>query len=424
MSAPVAYVFADLNGTAHSVGQLWTSASKGQQRATFQYDPAWLGHPQRFPLEPALTLDATPHHTPAGRALFGALGDSAPDRWGRTLLQRSERARAKAEGRTVRTLLEIDYLLAVTDEIRPGALRFRETATGPFVRQADPTGIPPLVALPTLLAASDALQEDDEDEASAEALRLLLAPGSSLGGARPKASVKDSKGHLHIAKFPARSDEWNMQRWEALALTLAHRAGVDVPAFRLETVDRRDVLITKRFDRHGAHDVVRIPFLSAMSALGATEQETRSYVEIAGFLRQNGAAATEDLRALWRRLVFTILINNTDDHLRNHGFLLPAATGWRLSPAYDLNPVPTDVRDRFLSTAITDDGDTTASLQLAHQVAPQFALTGPAAHRVAKEVATAVSTWHRVARKLSIAKTEIERMASAFSHPDLGAARA
>ncbi|MBI5510948.1 MAG: type II toxin-antitoxin system HipA family toxin [Deltaproteobacteria bacterium] len=424
MSDPTAHVSVDLNGAVCPVGRLWTSATKGQERAAFQYDPEWLSHPRRFPLEPALRLDAAPHHTALGRALFGALGDSAPDRWGRALVQRSERAQARAAGRAPRTLFEIDYLLAVTDQIRPGALRFRRTPTGPFVRETEPDGIPPLVRLPSLLAASDALQQDDDDKTAAAALRLLFAPGSSLGGARPKASVLDHEGRLHIAKLPARSDEWSVQRWEALALTLARRAGIEVPSFRLESIARRDVLLSKRFDRRAAGDAVRVPFLSAMSALGAGEQDPRSYVDIAGFLRQHGGAATEDLRALWRRLVFTILINNTDDHLRNHGFLLHDASGWRLSPAYDLNPVPLDVRDRYLSTPITDDGDTSAALELAHAVAPQFALAGKAATRIAKEVATAVSAWQRVARELCIGKSEIARMESAFSHPDLGAARA
>jgi serine/threonine-protein kinase HipA len=250
---------------------------------------------------------------------------------------------------------------------------------------------------------------------SEEDLRLLLAPGSSLGGARPKASVRDRGGHLAIAKFPNEGDELNTVLWEAVALTLAKRAGIPVPAWRLETVARKPVLVLRRFDRdHG----LRMPFLSAMSMLDAKDNETRSYMEFVDVLRQHGASAKEDMQGLWRRIVFSILISNTDDHLRNHGFLWAGPAGWRLSPAYDLNPVPADIKPRVLTTAI-DLEDSTASLELAFDVAAYFELTPDEARKTAAEVGQAVAKWRKEAAKLGLTAPEINRMASAFEHEDL-----
>ncbi len=258
------------------------------------------------------------------------------------------------------------------------------------------------------------------DTDSDEDLRLLLAPGSSLGGARPKASVRDRDGHLAIAKFPNKGDEVNTVLWEAVALTLAEKAGIPVPAWRLETVANKPILLLRRFDREQG---TRLPFLSAMSMLDAKDNEARSYLEFVDVLRQHGAAPKEDMHALWRRIVFSILISNTDDHLRNHGFLWAGPAGWRLSPAYDLNPVPTDIKPRVLTTAIDlDDG--TASLKLALQVANYFELSEDEAHKIAKQVGQAVSAWRREAKKLGLTPAEIDRMASAFEHEDLKAALA
>jgi serine/threonine-protein kinase HipA len=254
-----------------------------------------------------------------------------------------------------------------------------------------------------------------EDTDTEEDLRLLFAPGSSLGGARPKASVREKDGHLAIAKFPRKDDEINAVLWEAVALRLAHKAGIPVPTARVETVADKPVLLLRRFDREGAR---RIPFLSAMSMLGAKDNETRSYLEIVDALRQHGAAPKEDMEALWRRIVFNILISNTDDHLRNHGFLYAGSDGWRLSPAYDLNPVPVDVKPRILTTAINEE-DTTASLSLAMDVAGYFELDEAEAREIAAEVGKAVSKWRDEATRCGMTKNEIDRMASAFEHEDL-----
>jgi serine/threonine-protein kinase HipA len=410
-------VYADLQGTPYLVGRLWSRTRKDRESATFEYDKSWLEHPERFSLEPALKLGPGPFHTPSDRPLFGAIGDSAPDRWGRVLMRRAERRRAERQGTAPRALREIDYLLMVDDAARQGALRFAERQGGPFLAELGPTKIPPLIELPRLLSAAEHVLTDTDTD---EDLRLLLAPGSSLGGARPKASVRDRDGHLAIAKFPNRGDETNIVLWEALALTLAAKAGITVPEWRLETAADKPILLLQRFDRE---QETRIPFVSAMSMLDAREHEARSYLEFVDILRRHGAAPKEDMRGLWRRIVFSVLISNTDDHLRNHGFLWAGPAGWRLSPAYDLNPVPTDIKPRVLSTAIDlDDG--TASLKLALDVADYFELSAREARQIAAEVGKAVATWRKVAANVGLTAAETDRMASAFEHEDLRAALA
>jgi serine/threonine-protein kinase HipA len=405
-------VYVDLQGTPHLVGRLWMRTRKDRESATFEYDRNWLAHPNRFSLEPSLKLGPGPFHTASDQPLFGAIGDSAPDRWGRVLMRRAERRRTEREGQTPRTLREIDYLLMVDDEARMGALRFAKSEGGPFLAEYGGAKIPPLIELPRLLSAAErALTDTDTDED----LRLLLAPGSSLGGARPKASVRDRDGQLAIAKFPNKADDMNTVLWEAVALTLAAKAGIAVPVWRLETALDKPVLLLRRFDREAG---IRLPFLSAMSMLGAKDNENHSYLEFVDVLRQHGAASKEDMRALWRRIVFSILISNTDDHLRNHGFLWTGPAGWRVSPAYDLNPVPTDIEPRVLKTAI-DLEDTTASLKLALAVASYFELRADEARAIAAQVGKAVATWRKAASKLGLTASEIDRTASAFEHDDL-----
>ena len=403
-------VYVDLFDKPTLVGRLWTRTRKEIDTASFEYDKDWLSDPLRFALEPALTLGPGPFHS--SRALFGSIGDSAPDRWGRALMRRAERRRAGNEGKTARTLREIDFLLMVDDEARQGALRFKTTLAGPFLAKDGKKKIPPLIELPRLLAAAENVLSDKESD---EDMRLLLAPGSSVGGARPKASVRDRDGQLAIAKFPNAGDEIDTVLWEAVALTLAGKAGVIVPQWRLENVAKRSVLLLRRFDRLGG---TRIPFVSSMSMLNARDNEQRSYMEFVDILRQVGAAPIEDMRALWRRIVLSILISNTDDHLRNHGFLYADSAGWRLSPAYDINPVPLDLRPRVLSTAIDLD-DATASLDLALQVATYFEISADDAYQIAYEVGTAVSAWRNVAANLGLAASQIERMETAFEHADL-----
>lgn len=408
-------VYIDLNGSPVLVGRLWTRVRGKRESASLEYDRSWLARSDKFALEPALALGEGTFHTGNDKPLFAAIGDSAPDRWGRVLMRRAERRRAQALGETPRTLWEVDYLLMVDDESRQGALRFSENEGGPFLAQHEKSRIPPMLALGEILSATDKINAENE---TAEELRLLLAPGSSLGGARPKASIRDKDGTLLIAKFPNKADEIDVVRWEAVALTLAAKAGIQVPKWRIEMVADRPVLLLHRFDRVQG---TRQPFLSAMSMLDARDNGTHSYLEIVDAIRQYGANPKADIQALWRRMVFNILISNTDDHLRNHGFLYKNSDGWQLSPAYDLNPVPVDISPRILSTTINlDDG--TASLELALEVARYFELDEKQALQIATEVASATSKWKKVAAKLGLSAAAIDRMASAFEHEDLKAA--
>ena len=404
-------VFMALAGETVPVGKLWTRTRGARETASFEYDPSWLSRRDAFGLDPVLPPTRGSFHT--DRPLFNAFTDPAPDRWGETLLRRNERRRARVEDRPPRTLRAIDFLTLVDDEARLGALRFQDPRSGGFLTSTDKP-VPPVVDLPRLLAAASRIMDDEETD---EDLQLLLAPGTSLGGARPKASVRGEDGHLLIAKFPRRDDDWPVIRWEAAVMALAEAAGVEVSPWRLQLVLKRPVLMARRFDRRQGR---RVPFLSALTALDASDHEMRSYLEIAEFLRREGAKVNEDLRQLWRRIVFNMLISNTDDHLRNHGFLR-GHNGWRLAPAYDLNPVPTDVKPRVHALAI-DEFDGTASLDTAFRIVPMFGMTGRDARAVAAEVGTAVGRWRGVPARLGITPNEIERMSSAFDHEDLKAA--
>lgn len=419
MTDPTAYVYIDLDGVARAVGRLWTRRDRNRESASFEFDREWLADPVHHALGPAAPSTEGAFHTSEGRALFGALGDSAPDRWGRRLITRNEARRARAAGTAPRAPREIDYLLGVTDIVRQGALRFRITPDGPFVAPLDAESggrahVPPLIELPELLNAANALSEDPDSVEADDAVRLLLAPGSSLGGARPKASVRDHDGALAIAKFPDAADSIDVIRWERVMLALAERAGITVSDARLQPVGDSVVLIVRRFDRHGDD---RVPFLSAMSLLDAADGEQRSYVEIFDALRQIASDPRADGAQLWRRLAFNILASNFDDHLRNHAVVYDGVA-WRLSPAYDLNPVPAHVKPRELTTTINIDGDPIASIELALEAASEFFLTERDARTIAKEVSTALQSWRATARECGIARDEIERMTSAFEHND------
>jgi len=406
------FVYISLNKTNHLVGTLWSNIRKGQESAAFEYDETWLRHPERFALEPALRLTAAPFYTQHNQRLFGAIGDSAPDRWGRILMRRAETARARTLGETPQTLHEIDFLLGVDDQTRQGALRFSKTLNGPFLNNQHKRKVLPLVDLPKLLSVTERFLDDEEN---AEDLKLLLAPGSSLGGARPKASVRSANDSLAIAKFPHKEDEFNVVSWEAVALDLAEKAGIRVPSRQLKIISEKPVLILNRFDR--IHQE-RVPFLSAMSMLGAKDNEEHSYLEIADALRQYGAMPEADMAELWRRIVFNILISNTDDHLRNHAFLYDHdKKGWRLSPAYDINPTPVEIKPRILTTAI-DLFDRTASLDLALSIADHFRLSQSTTKSIIRDVHKSVEQWRKIAQSFGLQKKEIERMASAFEHED------
>ena len=404
-------VHIDLVGETRPVGIARSNRVRGTEVILFEYDEAWLDSPQRFSLEPALALTRGAFAPPSGLSVFGSIGDSAPDSWGRRLMQRAERRRAAEEGRTVRTLTESDYLLGVADESRLGSMRFRHPGD-PVFQAPLRSGVPALIDLEKLLRVTERILRDEE---TTEDLRLIFAPGSSLGGARPKASVLDRHSALSIAKFPKESDEYSLERWEEIALRLANKAGIETPQHQLIDVAGKPVLLSRRFDRDGG---IRIPFLSAMAMLGAKDGEGGSYPEIVDALTRHGAEAKADAHSLYRRVTLNVLISNVDDHLRNHGFLWRGRAGWSLSPAYDLNPTPTDLKPRVLTTNIDlDEG--TCSLDLLEASAEYFGLTPSQARAIVSEVASVTATWRTVAKTVGARAAEIERMASAFEHDDL-----
>ena len=416
MNAGDALVYMDHDGETRLVGSLWvTRDRRGGMACTFRYADSWIDYGNAFAFDPWLDLSSGGvFHKDR---LFGAIADSAPDRWGRALIARAERWRARKSGETPRHLSNLDYVLAVADLTRHGALRFTVTEGGEFLAPRDSAAAPPLVALPRLMAAVQGFIDNPDSE---EDLKILLAPGSSLGGARPKASVVADDGRLSIAKFPKSDDGYSVSAWEHLALELARAAGVSAAESRLLSLDGRDVILLPRFDRDGDR---RVPFVSAVSAIDAADQESRSYLEVAEALRRFGASTREDLRELWRRIVFNVLISNTDDHLRNHGLLYAGAGGWRLSPAYDLNPVPAEIKPRFLSTAIGEDPeDTTASLALAFEVAEYYDLEPDEARAIARQVAEVTRVWADRAHAIGIDRGEVDLMSTAFEHDDLALA--
>ncbi len=405
-------VYLAIGAEAPRVGRLWTRTRAGRESASFEYDDAWRARRDAFSIDPELVLGGGRFHT--DRPLFNAFTDPAPDRWGQTLLRRNERVRARSEGRVPRTLLSIDMLVLVDDETRLGALRFRDPAGGEFLT-AGRSRVPPLDELPRLLRATNRVLDEEETD---DDLALLLAPGTSLGGARPKASVRTTDGKLAIAKFPSQHDDWPVTMWEAATLAMAEAGGLTVPDRRLAMVLKKPVLIIERFDRRGSEC---IPYMSALTALAARDGETRSYLELADVLRSSGAAPARDLEELWRRIVFNVLVSNVDDHLRNHGFLHEPG-GWRLAPAFDLNPVPTDVRPRVHALAI-DEEDPSAPLDRVLEIAPQLNVKPTRAQEIVREVAAVTRRWRRFASDCGITPRQLDRMATAFEHADAEAAR-
>lgn len=402
-------VYIEINNENHFVGTLWSHFSRGKESSDFEYSKTWLNNKIAFSLEPGLYFGVGKQVNPRQVPLFGSLGDSAPDTWGRILMRRYENKLAKSENRAPKTLNEIDYLLYVNDIARQGALRFKTEENGDFMFPAKIKSIPPIVDLAKLLDASEkvvALQEKDSD------LQLLLAPGSSLGGARPKASVIDKHGNLCIAKFPKKDDYTNNVVWEAVALTLAKECGLNTQEWILENAGKKQVIVMKRFDRIKER---RIPFLSAMSMLNAVDNDTQthSYMEIADAIRQFGAAPKEDLLELWKRIVFSILISNTDDHLRNHGFLYKNQKGWKLSPLYDVNP--SNDNKNVLSTYITEN-DNSQSLDLAIETCEYFEISNQNAWNIIKEMKEIIKMWKQIARQYGLSSAEISKMESAFKH--------
>ena len=408
-------VHISIQGDTQRIGTLFRQSARGRESVSFTYHENWLANPQRFSLEPGLQLGEGLFHAGADREIFGSIGDSAPDTWGRRLMQRAERRLAKREQRTLRTLQETDYLLGVTDISRLGALRFKLVGTDEFQKPTG-EGVPGFIQLGRLLKCAERIENNNETD---EDLDLIYAPGSSLGGARPKASIIDAHGYLAIAKFPKETDDYKLETWEHIALLIAEQSGISVARHDLQTIDAKPVLISWRFDRTKQY---RIPFLSSLSLLQARDGERASYPEIVDELALYGANTKADSAELFRRMVFNILISNVDDHLQNHGFLWKGTDGWVLSPAYDLNPTPTDLKQRILSTNISlDEG--TCSIELALSQAELFGLSLKDARKIIHTVGVAVAGWRAVAKQVGTSKAEQDRMSSAFEHDDLAVAK-
>ena len=396
-------VHVDIAGQPQRAGVLYAEARRGRLTSAFAYDGDYIASSQAYAVDPALPLAAGTW--PSAAELPRAFRDAAPDRWGRQLISRRAAAEAQATGVQPRTLTELDYLLGVSDAARQGALRFKTSEDGPFEHPL--ADVPRLVALPTLLAASRSVAEDRPN--APEAVATLFNLGSaSLGGAMPKASVLDD-GILWVAKFGHPSPPSDAIAWEKTALDLAESAGIRVPDRRLLDVEGAPVLLAKRFDRGPASQ--RLGYISAMTLCEANDGEPRDYLEIADRLAAITSAPQDDLAELWRRVAFGIAINNTDDHLRNHGFLHDGA-GWRLSPVFDVNPDPNPAAPRATSIA----GAVTAAASMAALAASRetYGLSAAQVRRIMSEVAQAVGAWRRVAASNGIPPTGRDRLAPTF----------
>lgn len=413
MEEKAIYVYENWSGeNPVLIGTLFVSSVRGKEQFSFEYDTMWLASESaNYFLDPDLALYRGRQYVPMDKTIFGVFADSCPDRWGRVLMKRREAIQAKKEDRKPKTLGESDYLLGVYDRTRMGALRFKMKEDGPFLSDDNSLALPPWTTLRTLEAASLGF-ENDKSGLGEKWIKQLLAPGSSLGGARPKATVQDENGNLWIAKFPSRHDEVNSGAWEKVVHDLAKLCGLNVPESRLETFSKTgSTFLVKRFDRDG---IKRIHFTSAMTLLGKTDgaygQNGSSYLDIASFIRQSGANPEQDLKELWRRIVFNMAVSNTDDHLRNHGFILEK-TGWRLSPLYDVNPIP---YGDILALNVNAD-DNSISMELAVSVAKYFNINKKEADKAINEISVTVrDNWERIAKKCGLSRKDCEYMRPAF----------
>ncbi|MCP4599839.1 MAG: type II toxin-antitoxin system HipA family toxin [Proteobacteria bacterium] len=398
------------------MGTLFATPSRGKEIFSFEYDADWLRSPHAQTLDPSLVLFGGPQYAPLGQDNFGLFLDSCPDRWGRLLMLRREAWAAREQKRREKKLLESDYLLGVHDSHRMGGLRFRTTPDGPFLDDNQHLASPPWTSLSELEQVSLNLERDDAAEHPdySKWLKMLISPGGSLGGDRPKASVLDDKGALWIAKFPSRRDDDDLGAWEEVAHVLARRVGIRTATTRTrQFTSKYHTFLSKRFDRTVGGG--RLHFASAMTLLQRSDGDDAdsgvSYLELAEFLIRSGARTEVDLEELWKRIVFFICISNTDDHLRNHGFMLEP-NGWSLAPAFDINPTPHGAGLR-LNISETDNAQ---DLELALEVAPYFRLDNSRAKEIIGNTVKTVHDWPKVAKRCGISKSEQDRMASAFDY--------
>lgn len=394
------------------MGSLYVNVIKGGESYSFEYDKGWLKKTGlTLTLDPEL-MPYSGRQYPTGKNIFGLFADASPDRWGRVLMNKRERILAEKEGRKPSKLYDSDYLLGVYDETRMGGIRFKVNPEGPFLSDDKETAAPPWATLRTLEEASRNF-ENDETGLTEKWLNQLIKPGSSLGGARPKATVVDTKDQLWIAKFPSKNDENDTGAWEIVAHDLAELCGLNVPEAKLEKFSPLgSTFLIKRFDRLGSK---RVHFASAMTLLGkkdgASAADGSSYLDIAAFIKSYGAQPKKDLIELWKRIVFNMVVTNTDDHLRNHAFIL-TDKGWILSPLYDVNPVPYGDE---LSLNVDED-DNSISIDLAVQTAVKFGISKSDAEAVAKDILQIVrDNWERTAAGYALTHRQIEEMRPAFN---------
>lgn len=411
------HVYADwqgLDGTQF-VGTLHAERVRGSEVFSFSYSDRWLTNAYAQVIDPDLQLFTGRQYLgDKNKKNFGVFTDSTPDRWGRVLMRRREAALARLEERATNTLFESDYLLGVFDEHRMGGLRFKLEEDGPFLNDNPEQAAPPWTSVRELEQISLRLEEDEvvNDPEYLKWLNMLIAPGSSLGGARPKASVVDENGHLWIAKFPSLNDAGNVGAWEWVTYQLAMNAGIRMAESQARTFSsNHHTFLTKRFDR--TVDKSRLHFASAMTLLGYTDgndfQDGVSYLEMVDFLSTNGSNVTENLHQLWRRVVFNMCVSNTDDHLRNHGFML-TKSGWELSPAYDINPIE---HSHGLKLNVSED-DNALDLDLARSVAPYFRLKKEEAEKIITKIKAAVKLWRKLASDIGLSPGEMDLKAPAF----------
>lgn len=394
------------------MGSLYVNVIKGGESYSFEYDKGWLKKTGlTLTLDPEL-MPYSGRQYPTGKNIFGLFADASPDRWGRVLMNKRERILAEKEGRKPSKLYDSDYLLGVYDETRMGGIRFKVNPEGPFLSDDKETAAPPWATLCTLEEASRNF-ENDETGLTEKWLNQLIKPGSSLGGARPKATVVDTKDQLWIAKFPSKNDENDTGAWEIVAHDLAELCGLNVPEAKLEKFSPLgSTFLIKRFDRLGSK---RVHFASAMTLLGkkdgASAADGSSYLDIAAFIKSYGAQPKKDLIELWKRIVFNMVVTNTDDHLRNHAFIL-TDKGWILSPLYDVNPVPYGDE---LSLNVDED-DNSISIDLAVQTAVKFGISKSDAEAVAEDILQIVrDNWERTAAGYALTHRQIEEMRPAFN---------
>lgn len=407
------FVYDDFNtDQPRLLGSLYVNVIKGGESYSFEYDKDWLRKTGlTLTLDPEL-MPYSGRQYPTGKNIFGLFADASPDRWGRVLMNKRERILAEKEGRKPSKLYDSDYLLGVYDETRMGGIRFKANQEGPFLSDDKETAAPPWATLRTLEEASRNF-ENDETGLTEKWLNQLIKPGSSLGGARPKATVVDTKDQLWIAKFPSKNDENDTGAWEMVAHDLAALCGLNVPEAKLEKFSPLgSTFLIKRFDRMGSK---RVHFASAMTLLGKTDgasaADGSSYLDIAAFIKSYGAQPKKDLGELWKRIVFNMAVTNTDDHLRNHAFIL-TDKGWILSPLYDVNPVPYGDE---LSLNV-DEEDNSISIDLAVQTAVRFGISESDAEVQAEEILKIVrDNWEKTAARYGLTRRQIEEMRSAFS---------